>query len=72
MKNKSLIAFIVGIIVVSLLLVPIADAKRHYNPHHGPTYRVKNYTKKNGTHVRSHLKTHANHTKRDNLYVDNH
>lgn len=46
-----------------------AEAKS-YNSHHGPTYRVKICTKKNGTHVNSSKRTYSNHTKSDNLYTN--
>jgi hypothetical protein len=30
------------------------------------SHRVSGYTKSNGTHVQSHMKTNSNHTQRDN------
>lgn len=64
-KAKFLIAFM----IIAALIIPTAAEAKTYNPHHGPTYKVKGYTKKNGTHVNTYKRTKANHTTRDNLYL---
>ncbi|TBL80211.1 hypothetical protein [Paenibacillus thalictri] len=67
---KKPIGYLLGIAIVSSLLVPTAAEAKRYNPNHGPTHKVSGYTKKNGTQVKSYDRTKANHTKRDNLYID--
>ncbi|RKP55391.1 hypothetical protein D7Z26_09365 [Cohnella endophytica] len=68
--KKSLTSLFIVLMAVFVLAIPVADAKKVYNPHHGPTHNVKSYTKKNGTHVKSYKRTNPNHTKKDNLFVD--
>jgi hypothetical protein len=62
--------FIIAFMVIVALIIPTAAEARSYNSHHGPTYKVNGYTKKNGTHVAPYQRTKPNHTKLDNLYID--
>jgi hypothetical protein len=66
---KRLIKLFIAFSVLSAILIPATAEAKTYNPHHGPTYKVKSYTTKKGTHVQPYKRTKANHTKSDNLYL---
>lgn len=67
--KRHLLKLVVAFSVIAALIVPTAAEAKSYNPHHAPTYKVKGYTKKNGTYVRPYYRTKANYTKSDNLYL---
>jgi hypothetical protein len=67
LKKFSKFAIILSVVMV-LVIPSIAEAStKKVNPHHGPTYKAKGYTKKNGTKVAPYKKTKPNSTKKDNL-----
>jgi hypothetical protein len=71
MKRFSKLAIILSV-VMALIIPSAAEASsKKTNPHHGSTYKVKGYTKKNGTKVAPYKRTKPNSTKKDNLRIAN-